>query len=363
MRGRPSVIGLALALALTAPALAQPARPSSPAAPVVNAEAETLMDAAKAAIDADPARARQLMERAATTGYAEALNGLSVFLAQGIGGPKNPRRAASLEEEALRKGSTGALLNVGARLLDEDNPAQQRRGLDYLSRVPQNTPAARVANFLLGRAYLLALGTPEDQARGVDLLERAAPANASNAELLFLLGRAYQNGWGGRTPDPAKAYNHFRRAAELNDPRAQWQLGMALIDGEGIASNLPEAYRWVRRSGEAGYILGQVSTAVMLAIGQGVAENDVEARQWYAKAADQGSAHALRSLGGMLFTAEGGAEDQVTGRAYVELAADAGDEPSKQILERLPAVTAAERREINAAKTAWRAAHRDVRVQ
>lgn len=149
-------------------------------------------------------------------------------------------------------------------------------------------------------------------------------------------------------------------AAESGDPEAQWNLGMILLNGQGVAADEREAYRWVRASGEAGYKDGMISTAVMLAMGQGVARDPAAARDWYVRAARQHrSAHALRGLAGMLIMGDGGPADLNRGLAYLELAQEAGDANAAYLIGQVgPAIAPQiDRSRVDALKAEWIAEH------
>ena len=285
----------------------------------------------------DHARAREIMESAAATGDAEAINGLAQYAEMGVGGEPDPVLARKLYEQAVRGRSIGGALNLGRLLLDSDDATERCRGADLLQRiysVPKSleTGVKRVAAAGLAYAYLLGRGVETDVAKGVALLEEADFKQDTDSHTLYLLGRTYESGWGGHAPDAKRAYDYYRRASELDNPKAWWSLGMAFLNGSGVEADPVEAYRWVRMAGEADDARGESSTAAMLALGQGVAENDVEARSWYERAAIKGSAHALRGLGFMLLNGEGGERDAGLGWAYVTLAAEVGDENAQLLM-------------------------------
>jgi TPR repeat protein len=67
-------------------------------------------------------------------------------------------------------------------------------------------------------------------ARAVGLLRDALALDPNHREAMTLLGRAYQMGEGVE-PDGALAMEHFRRAADLGDPGAHFELGFAYSVG------------------------------------------------------------------------------------------------------------------------------------
>jgi uncharacterized protein len=339
---------MAAALALTAVA-ASPAAAGDPST-------DAMIEEAVALVETDPVAARALVERAAASGDPTALANLGAFMASGIGGPVDIDGAISLYERAVAAGSEAGALNLGRLLLRDDDPSNDARGLKLLGPLLDNEKLAGPVLYPIGRAMLLGLGGREPRmAAGLEMLALAESIEPNNPDLLYLLARGYQNGWGDWDRDPVKAADYFRRSAEAGDHRAEWQYGMALLEGDGLAADARQAWIWVRRSGEGGNVNGQVSTAVMLAVGQGVQENDAEARLWYRKAAEQGSAHALRGLGYMLVTGEGGPADIHTGIAYIELARDSGMENTAAMLDSLGVeLDGAGRRRVDAIKADWK---------
>lgn len=305
-------------------------------------------------LNTDPVGARAEIEAMVEAGDVEAMNLLAAILEQDtLDWPAEPERARALLEEAAAGGSSAAQVNLATRLLHETDEAGYARAIALLRQAEQNEVVEPLTWYPWGYAYLFGRGVEQDLTLGAANLWRAVEVHPTNIEAQFLLARAYQNGWGDMDPDPALAYRHMRIAAEGGEARAQWYVGMMLLNGRGVAADQPEAYQFVRMSADAGHLPGMISTAVMLATAEGVAEDDVEARLWYQRAAEQGSAHALRGLGAMLLTGEGGAVDADAGVAYLELAHEAGDELAGQILRQFGAPAATRRAGINEIKAVW----------
>lgn len=305
------------------------------------------LDDALALLQTDPSAAVAALEVLVAAGDAEATASLASAL-EITGG--DLERSERLWAQALRDGSQNARLNIGMRRLANDDPADDAEAVTWLKGLDEMYQPA--AAYPLGRAYLFGAGVQRDLGKGTRLMQTAVRADPGNIDAQFLLGRAYQDGWGVPV-DLDAARTHLTLAADSGDPRAQWNLGMLLIDG-GAPSDLTTAYRYVRQSAEQNFESGMISLAVMLAVGQGVAPDPTEARLWYARAAENGSAHALRALGMMMLVGEGGASDPVKGAAYVELAAEGGDANAatllRQFAEPLSQLPYAD---IDAAKAKW----------
>lgn len=319
----------------------------------VPALAQNPFDDAMAMLETDPARGLAAMEALAARGDNEAVNAVAVIIDNPPDGvPEDQARALRLWEQAVAGGSDAARLNLGTRLLLNDDPADDARAVSIL-RAIRDAQMIPLAAYPLGRAALFGNGGEQNLERGSRLMEMAVEATPGNIDAQFLLGRAYQNGW-GVPADAAAAYRHLKIAADGGDSRAQWNVGMALLNGDGVTPNQALAHAYVRASAEDGYVNGMNSMAVMLALGQGVEPDPAEARQWYRRAAETGSAHALRGLAGMLLTGEGGRIDAVTGAAYLDLAVKAGDENAVRMQQVFAEqIAALDRGAVEAIKAAW----------
>ena len=79
------------------------------------------------------------------------------------------------------------------------------------------------------------------------------------------------------------------KEAQQGDVTAQYNLGLMLANGEGVAQNQREAVQWYRRAAEQGAANAQNNLGVMLAKGEGVPQNDSQAYIWLSLAAAQDS--------------------------------------------------------------------------
>jgi|GEM_PF-733697 len=308
----------------------------------------------------DRAGAIAVMEPLARAGDAEALNAMAMLVElDGPGWRGDPARANELREEAVKRGSSTAALNLALRTI-EGPETEQARTVELLRLADKDETLSVITSYLWGRLYLFGFGVERDMERGVDLLDRFVAQGKGEGPMTvyahYLLGRAYSDGWGVE-PNDDTAYFHMRAAADGGDERAQWYSAMMLLNGAGAAKDEVEAYRLVKLSSEQDYMAAIISRAVMLAMGQGVGEDDAEAREWYRVAAQRGSVHALRSLGGMLARGEGGPVDGALGVAMLELAAEAGDDIAPDMIERLAPTLRLKRGDIDVARTAWLVKH------
>ena len=92
----------------------------------------------------------------------------------------------------------------------------------------------------------------------------------------------------------AKAGNHieaakcFRKSAEQGVAAAQYNLGIAYLDGHGVPQDYTEAARWWRKASEQGYVNAQCNLGMLYHNGQGVPKDYVESLKWFKIAAATG---------------------------------------------------------------------------
>lgn len=118
-------------------------------------------------------------------------------------------------------------------------------------------------------------------------------AEHGEAEAEYRLGLAYENGQGVETNIVA-AVKWYRKAAELGRADAQRQLGRLYAWGRKDVTQDPvEAEKWLRRSAEQGDIGAQHELGFLYRYGiGGVRTNYAEAAKWWSKAGEQGDSKA-----------------------------------------------------------------------
>src|SRR5947207_726659 len=87
------------------------------------------------------------------------------------------------------------------------------------------------------------------------------------------------------TEKPVKWY---RKAAEQNYPRGQYNLGVGYYKGEGVVKDQAEAVKWFRKAAEQNLARAQYNLGVCYYNGEGVAKDYVEAYKWLLLGARQG---------------------------------------------------------------------------
>jgi uncharacterized protein len=129
--------------------------------------------------------------------------------------------------------------------------------------------------------------------KAVELNRRAA--DQGNASAQYNLGVAYENGE-GVPADHAQAVAWFREAAEQGDARAQVVLGSKYYYGQDVAQDYTEAVVWYRKAAEQDNADAQYNLGVTYQNGHGVARDFSQAIDWYRRAAGHGQIEAQRNL-------------------------------------------------------------------
>ncbi|MEC8928798.1 MAG: tetratricopeptide repeat protein [Verrucomicrobiota bacterium] len=92
-----------------------------------------------------------------------------------------------------------------------------------------------------------------------------------------------------------KDFESLKALAEKGDARAQYKLGYAYDEGQGVPKNDKEAVKWYRKAAEQGYASAQSNLGYAYDWGKGVLEDDVTAYAWYNIAATNGQATAKKN--------------------------------------------------------------------
>lgn len=147
----------------------------------------------------------------------------------------------------------------------------------------------------------------------------------------YLLGMAYLQG-DGIAQDYKEAAEWLSRAAEQDLPKAQFQLGILLLQGNGVTQDYEEAAKWFLKAAEQNLPDAQFSLGLMHLQGDGVSQSYGESARWFRKAAEQGDPSAQCMLGGLYIEGYGVIQDYT--EAYKWLAISLSGSPPQQILEK-----------------------------
>lgn len=270
---------------------------------------------------ADLAAAARWYEEAARQGHADAQYALGNMRLMGEGVEQDDEIAARWHEKAAAQGHAAARLNLAklqqigklktaAELQEEarqtaleetpDAPAPTATGQAAAQPEPQQAVAAKTGKAkkkrgffkrLLGRDKPEAITAPTPApAQSTTVAEAPAPAPApapkqasgqAGAVSNHALGLAYASG-DGVEQDPAKAFEHFVKAATAGYAPAQYRAGLARAYGEGVDKDLARAVEWYEKAALQGHAIARRNLGLIYQSGgPGVAQDASLALAWF----------------------------------------------------------------------------------
>jgi TPR repeat protein len=87
----------------------------------------------------------------------------------------------------------------------------------------------------------------------------------------------------------------YQKAAAQNDEVAQYNLGIAYENGEGVAEDDEQAVKWYRKAADQRYAHAYYNLGHMYKDGEGVAADPVQADKWFLLAAKDGDGQAIEA--------------------------------------------------------------------
>jgi len=229
-------------------------------------------------------------------------------------------------EQALRRlvpENADAEAWLGTVLIDRGN---NREGLQALQHAVDRGSSEGAQQLALVFAEGLA-GMPRNDAKAVELFQRAAQAGNRRAQLD--LGVLYLRGQ-GVTRDLQQARAWLQQAASDGNPYALYTLGRALEESSGTAPADPvRATDLYRQAAEKGHPLAALRYGLALADGSGIKRDEDTAQRWLVAAQQAGVPEGALAMGDMAARRavrdRAGREKLVqTAVTWYRIAADAG---------------------------------------
>lgn len=200
-------------------------------------------------------------ERAFQGGYLPSANNLGFIYQRGQLGTPDLAKAIYYYRYAAEKGLPLAQLNLG--LLYEKEGQPERAFQLYQQAAEQGQAGAMIQ---LYRCYWIGIGVIPDHAQAMQWLLKAAEANNPSAQ--YLMGYRYEN-------------------RELEGSGAERQL---------LPSNMSEAVRWYRRAADQGWADGQYHLGLCYLKGTGVEQDEERGLELIRAAADREHSQAMYEL-------------------------------------------------------------------
>lgn len=176
-----------------------------------------------------------------------------------------------------------------------------------------------MVNYILGRCYLVGIGTSQNVQNAVPLFEKAISDGID--EGLVDLGKMYLNGW-GVDKDYAKAVKYLKQSSDKGNPRGQVYLGYTYFNKR----EYDKAISLYKAAAEAGYSGGYLEMGYMHEMGYGVERDLTKALDYYLKASQKGDATAMCNIGLMYENGRGVNMDHEIALKYYHASAAKGNE-------------------------------------
>ncbi len=162
-------------------------------------------------------------------------------------------------------------------------------------------------------------------------------AEQGNTKAQYNLGLMYLSGDGVKQ-DNAEALKWFTASANGGFAEAQYRLGVIYFRNDIVPIDYAEAVKWYRAAATQGHVRSQLDMGVIYYNGAVVEQDYAEAIKWYALAAGQGLTEAQFNLGNMYLKGEGVPENLVKGYMWVYLSTQPNNaqlnEPAKSNAKR-----------------------------
>ncbi len=162
-------------------------------------------------------------------------------------------------------------------------------------------------------------------ASGFSAVVAAALAGNSHAQLE--VGLAYLDG-DGIAQNDAQAGRWLTAAALAGEPVAQYWLGTLYEHGKGEPADTAQAIRWYEAAALQGNMKAMYKLAVSYAEGWGTRQNYSEAARWFSRAAEMGFINAQYNLGVLYERGLGVPQSLLDAYKWYALAAAHGDKDS-----------------------------------
>jgi TPR repeat protein/GTPase Era involved in 16S rRNA processing/ribosomal protein L32 len=176
-------------------------------------------------------------------------------------------------------------------LSNSDKDAVENETLIEKSIKLLKNPAAQgefLAQFSLGILYTDHLyANQENYKQGFELFYNSAEKGNTAAQ--YRVGMAYLNGQGVEE-NPFKAFEWFMKAAEKGNAEAENMVGMAYFNGNGIQQNDNKAFEWFMKAAEQKLPTAMDNVACCYENGYGIEKNEQLAFEWAMKSAKSGNA-------------------------------------------------------------------------
>lgn len=168
----------------------------------------------------------------------------------------------------------------------------------------------------------------------IALEDLTARAQSGDAKAQFSLGQAYLQGE-GVPKDINLALEWYRKAADQNYADAENDLAALYAKGVGVTKDFAQALHWYRRAADHGSKTAQSALGSAYLYGYGVPKNAEASAKWYLMAARRGHTDSQHNLADMYRLGEGVGKDYIEAYKWWAIAAKGGNALSRGNRDRI----------------------------
>jgi uncharacterized protein len=218
-----------------------------------------------------------LATHGADAGDAKSMTLLGELYANGLGVPRDDKKAADWYKLAADRGDREAMFALAMFALNgRAGPRDRQVSAKWLAAAAKL--GEPLAAYDLALLYMEGQLFPQDFSRAAELLRVAV--EAGNPQAQYALGTLYKEGR-GVPKDMHEAVRLFGLAALADDSDAEVEYGIALYNGDEVDRNEQAAAALFRKAALKNNAIAQDRLAHILADGQGAPANPVEAVKWH----------------------------------------------------------------------------------
>lgn len=253
----------------------------------------------------DYALARELLEKAVKLPEAsESFFLLGKMAAEGRGRERDAALAVSLMRRGEQAGSASAMVALGQLFLGEGGLVEQDLSQAEELFLKAYDRKKKEAAFYLGVIEERLRGDEPAWDKAYEWFKKAAELGSARA--LKKLGDYSLTGHGGKETE---AFAFYQAAASLNDAPAAYTLGLLYEQGRSVPKDQVAAAAWMRIAADRGHALAQNLLGLWLLEGSGVAPDFEEAMVCFEKSAKQGYPSARFNLAVLLLSGKSESKD------------------------------------------------------
>ena len=240
-------------------------------------------------VEQDPAKAAYWFRKEAELQDSEGAFNLGLLYAKGFGVERDFAQAAEWMEKAVEWGDP-----------DGTAPAKQYRKMAENQQKAENGDAEAMAElaggYMMLGSSLDQAGPGEDYAESVKWAQKAVDAGCAAG--YWPLALAYEHGRGVKA-DKKKAFELYKKGAELGDAACQHSYGCYIMRGEYAKKDAKQAFKLFEQSADQGYGLACKALGHMYETGDGVEPDFDKELAYYEKACEAAPTDAefLRHVG------------------------------------------------------------------